>query len=466
MAKGSDQLNSVAACPWNFGMTGKLQMNLVQRFVAGVYSAMMIFLLPWLLIRLAFKAQSEPLYASKVWERLGLYAKEPTHDSDRWIWIHAVSLGETRVAGILMQAMRSRDAHLRFLLTHATATGRQEGARYLSERDHQVWQPWDISWCVRSFLTRFKPHIGLLIETEVWPNMVKACQTTQMPLVLVNGRMSEKSFKSASRLSALSRPAFEGLAGVWTQSPADAQRLNALGAHVQGVLGSMKFDAEPDRELLQLGHQWKASRAQPMVLLASSRPGEEELFLQKINELPTEVQTQVLWAIVPRHPQRFDEVTALGKRMGFECFRRSHWVSLERMQDVFGQRSNAKTLFIGDSLGEMNFYYASAQVCLLGASFLPLGGQNLIEPMACSCPVVVGPYTYNFEKIATQAKDQGAAMGVQSMSQGVSESLAILNTPEIAAQLELKGLAFVQSQQGATHKTVEALWPLISQSVS
>jgi len=447
-------------------MKGKVLLHFYHAWAAGLYSAMMIFLLPWMLIRLGFKAKGEPLYASKIGERIGLYASESSHNADCWIWIHAVSLGETRVAGILMEALRLRDPQLRFLLTHATATGRQEGARYLTPRDHQVWQPWDIGWCVRSFLTRFKPHLGILIETEVWPNMVEACRKTQLPLVLVNARMSEKSFKAASRLSALSRPAFEGLHGVWAQSLADSQRLKDLGAHVQGVLGSMKFDADPDPMLMELGHQWKANRDHPMVLLASSRPGEEELFLQEINELPVEVQSQVLWAIVPRHPQRFDEVAALGKRMGFECFRRSHWVSLERMQEVFGQRSNAKTLFIGDSLGEMNFYYATSQVCLLGASFLPFGGQNLIEPMACSCPVVVGPYTYNFEKIATQAKEQGAALGVQNMSQGVSNALSLLDTHQRGAELEEKGLAFVQSQQGATHKTADALWPLISKSVN
>jgi 3-deoxy-D-manno-octulosonic-acid transferase len=443
-------------------MKGKVLVNFYQAWAAGFYSATMIFLLPWMLIRLAFKAKGEPLYGSKIWERIGLYANEPKHNADRWIWIHAVSLGETRVAGILMEAMRLRDPQLRFLLTHATATGRLEGSRYLSPRDHQVWQPWDIGWCVQSFLTRFKPHLGLLIETEVWPNLVQACRKTHTPLVLVNARMSEKSFKAASRLNVLSRPAFEGLHGVWAQSLADSERLKALGADVQGVLGSMKFDAEPDPILMAQGHQWKTHRARPMVLLASSRPGEEELFLHEINGLTSEVQAQVLWAIVPRHPQRFDEVAALAKRLGFECFRRSHWVSLEKMQEVFVQRSNAKTLFIGDSLGEMNFYYATAQVCLLGASFLPFGGQNLIEPMACSCPVVVGPYTYNFEKIAAQAKDQGAALGVQNMSQAVTNSLSLLNSQDLGSELQEKGLAFVQSQQGATHKTVEALWPLIS----
>ncbi len=447
-------------------MTPKAQLNFFQSWVLGLYSAMMIFLLPWMLIRLGLKSRREPLYAAKFWERLGWYSNDPNHNADRWIWIHAVSLGETRVAGILIEAMRAREPQLRFLLTHSTATGRQEGERYLTPRDHQVWHPWDVSWCVIGFLSRFKPHLGILIETEVWPNMVQSCSQMQIPLVLVNARMSEKSLKAANRLSALAKPTYSALSEVWSQSPADAQRLQALGAKVQGVLGSMKFDAEPDPVLVALGERWKTSRDQSMVLLASSRPGEEELFLQEINQLTLEMQTQVLWAIVPRHPQRFDEVAALGKRLGFECFRRSHWVSVEKMQDVFGQRSNVKTLFIGDSLGEMNFYYASSHVCLLGASFLPFGGQNLIEPMACCCPVVVGPYTYNFEKIATQAKQEGAALGVQNMSLGVSCALALLNSPQQAAELEAKGLSFVQSQQGATQKTVQALWPLISRPVT
>lgn len=453
-------------------MTSKSLPNFYQKWVEFIYNTLMIVLLPWMLMRLLFKARSEPAYRKKIWERVGWYSKSSESnskyesESEFWIWIHAVSLGEMRVAALLMEAMRQRDPQLRFLLTHSTATGLQEGSKCLTDRDLQVWYPWDVSWCVKSFVSHFKPWFGVLIETEVWPNMVKACQWSQTPLVLVNARMSDKSFKAASKLSVLAKPAYEGLRAVWTQGAADAQRLSALGANVQGILGSMKFDAAPDATLMALGEKWKTHREQLMVLLASSRPGEEELFLHAINQLPNDLQAKHLWAIVPRHPQRFDEVVTLGKRMGFECFRRSHWVSLEHMQDVFARRPSAKTLFIGDSLGEMNFYYASAQVCLMGASFLPFGGQNLIEPMACSCPVVIGPYTYNFEKIAVQAKEQHAALGVQNMALGISAAIEVLNDKELQKRVLSSALKFVQSQQGATQKTVLSIWTLIDQAVS
>ncbi|RZL92081.1 MAG: 3-deoxy-D-manno-octulosonic acid transferase, partial [Variovorax sp.] len=228
----------------------------------ALYSLALVLAQPLLRRKLRRRGQQEPGYLQAVPERFGHYTQ--AHSSGA-VWIHAVSLGETRAAGILLARLREAVPGLRLLLTHGTATGRAEGARLLREGDVQVWQPWDTPGAVARFLDHFQPRIGLLMETEVWPNLTAACQARGVPLALVNARLSEKSLAQATRLSPLSRPAYAALAAVWAQTEADAQRLRQAGAAVQGVFGNLKFDATPDAAQLEHGRRWRASAARPVV---------------------------------------------------------------------------------------------------------------------------------------------------------------------------------------------------------
>jgi 3-deoxy-D-manno-octulosonic-acid transferase len=316
---------------------------------------------------------------------------------------------------------------------------------------------------VQRFLTQFKPRVGIIIETELWPNWVAQCNKAHVPLVLVNARMSEKSMRQAQRLSWLSRPAYQGLSAVLAQTQADADRLQTLGAKVDAVLGNLKFDAKPDATQLALAKTWKQKLNRPVVLFTSSREGEEAMWLdtlQALKDTPRDHQDHihaVYWLVVPRHPQRFDEVTALIEARGWKVSRRSQWMD---GPDV-DQQDDVNTIWLGDSLGEMALYYGLSDAALLGGSFAPLGGQNLIESTACGCPVIMGPHTFNFAEAAQLAEEAGAALRVQDMAQAVTTALQMVRFgPDENAHVQAC-MAFSQAHRGAAQRTAQALLPYL-----
>ncbi len=467
--------------------------------IRHLYSLALWLAQPWYRRKLARRAVEEPGYAQAVPERFGHYelglhsllsrgragvgagASTPTNaepdpepNPAPFLWIHAVSLGETRAAAVLISALRQQLPSMRLLLTHGTATGRAEGATLLQPGDQQAWLPWDTPGAVNRFLAHFKPRIGVLMETEVWPNLVHACRQRGMPLVLANARLSDKSLHQAQRLAWLARPAYRALTAVWAQTEADAQRLRQLGAPVQGVFGNLKFDATPNPAQLAQGRAWRAQRKQtgqpPVVMLASSREGEEAMLLAllKPNRPTAHVNTAqaaidsiathsppVQWLIVPRHPQRVPEVAALIEVHGFAISRRSQWPD--------SGPPDTPSIWLGDTLGEMPLYYALSHAALLGGSFAPLGGQNLIEAAACGCPVVMGPHTFNFEEAAQLAEQAGAAQRVIDMAQGVAAALALV--AESPTQFAQAAPPFINANRGAASRTVAALLALINPQV-
>ena len=448
--------------------------------IRWLYSCLMWLAQPLLKRKLLRRSVMEPGYGQCIDERFGRYAQRvPAHDGPT-VWLHAVSLGETRAAAVLVTALRRQLPQMRLLLTHGTATGRAEGLKLLQEGDLQAWQPWDTPGAVQRFLNHFKPDLGILMETEVWPNLVHGCRRVGVPLVLVNARLSDKSLRQAQRLAWLARPAFAALSAVWAQTPHDAQRLQSLGASVQGVLGNLKFDATPNADQLALGQRWRAQLAQPVVMFASSREGEELALLEILshirshrpeggpptgNEPPTGVSSPVRaapsprwtptvqWLIVPRHPQRFDDVAKLIESHGFAVQRRSSW----GQGGPAAVADDKPVLWLGDSLGEMALYYGLADVALLGGSFEPLGGQNLIEAAACGCPVVMGPHTFNFLEAAEQALAAGAAQRAANLSQAVAMATALTfdhGSLQIARQAAKN---FAQLHQGSTVRLASEL---------
>jgi 3-deoxy-D-manno-octulosonic-acid transferase len=463
----------------------------------GLYSALMALGQPLLRRKLARRGQQEPGYLEAVDERFGHY-RQPAEAASELVWVHAVSLGETRTAAMLLKSLRAHYPALRLLLTHGTATGRDEGRALLKSigrpDDVQVWQPWDSPAAVARFFSHFRPRLGLLMETEIWPNTVAESKRRGMPLVLVNGRMSAKSLKQALRLSALSLPAYGALSAVYAQTEEDAERFRQLGAPVAGVYGNLKYDATPDAAQLAKGRKWRETLAQPVLMFASSREGEEDDFLKQIKAFAQEGRAQAAMnsvanqsnnafkaLIVPRHPQRFDEVAALVVQHGLRVSRRSQWAgqpsdSEEAMNEAPGRpkRSSAPSggsaahavasvgamsadVWLGDSLGEMALYYGLSDVALLGGSFAPLGGQNLIEAAACGCPVVMGPHTFNFAEAAALAEAEGAALRVAGIAEAVQAGLALVGDSAALGNAVAAGLAFAARNRGATDLTVAAL---------
>ncbi|MFY3384614.1 3-deoxy-D-manno-octulosonic acid transferase [Paracidovorax sp. MALMAid1276] len=445
----------------------------------ALYSLLTWCAQPLLRRKLRRRAAAEPGYAHAVGERFGRYPPPvdslvPHSTTDplaRFVWIHAVSLGETRAAAILLAQLRQQLPGMRLLLTHGTATGRAEGEKLLLPGDMQVWQPWDTPGAVARFLRKFRPAIGILMETEVWPNLVAGCRERGVPLVLANARFNARSLGRALRLAPLAKPAYAGLTAAWAQTDDDAGRLRAVGAPVRGVFGNLKFDVVPDPAQIEQGRQWRARLARPVVLLASSREGEEALWLENFrkkmasaltSKAPTAINSEadgaaaplagVQWLIVPRHPQRFDEVHQLLQQAGLSVSRRSSWAVQPDAADVW----------LGDSLGEMALYYGLADAALLGGSFAPLGGQNLIEAAACGCPVVLGPHTFNFAEAAELACAAGAAQRVPDMAVGLEEAVRLVSDPAAQLAASERATRFAAAHRGAAAATARAVLDVLT----
>ena len=439
--------------------------------ILGLYALTLRCLQPLMLRKLRRRAQAEPGYGVAPQERLGQYSQAATEAGVQVVWVHAVSLGETIACAALVTELRGLLPGMRLLLTHGTATGRAQGASLLQPGDVQVWQPWDTPRAVNRFLAHFKPVVGLLVETEIWPNLVAQCRAHGVPLCLVNARLSEKSALQAQRMAWLARPAYSGLTAVWAQAPADAQRLTALGAPVQGVFGNFKFDARPDADKLARGKSWRSALGRPVVCFAISREGEEALFLAVLKRKQAAAQSEyaqaapnsianVQWMIVPRHPQRFDAVADLCAAQGFAVSRRSQWGSAGPAgQD--GGLPAATSIWLGDSLGEMALYYGLSDVALLGGSFAPLGGQNLIEAAACRCPLVMGPYTFNFAQAAELAVEAGAAWQMVDMQAAVDRALQLVQNPAQQHAAAQAAGALAGGHQGAARRTAQAVQALL-----
>ena len=430
---------------------------------------------PLLRRKLAARARAEPLYGQWVAERFGRAYAAPavSREDERPLWIHAVSLGETRAAAILAQALRARRPGLRLLLTHGTATGRAEGAKLLQAGDAQAWQPWDTPAAVARFLAHFRPRAGVLMETEIWPNLIAQSAAQGVPLALANARLSEKSLRAAW----LMRPAYTRLAATWAQTEADAARLRQMGAPVAGVFGNLKFDARPDPALLALGQRWREQARQAgraIVMLASSRDGEEAAFMQAIVQARAADAAGlagIQWLIVPRHPQRFDEVARLAQSHGLHVSRRSAWPQSANEGTGANESGSANAappaadLWLGDSLGEMPVYYAAARVALLGASFAPLGGQNLIEAAACACPVVMGPHTFNFAQAAESAQAAGAALRAPDMPAALAAALTLARDEAAHERAAQAALALIAAHRGAADRTADAVLTLMDEGL-
>lgn len=426
------------------------------------YSLLLRLAAPAYLWRIWSRGRTEPGYRLAWWQRLGLYSRAERRAWQQGagqgpvIWVHAVSLGEARAAAPLIQALRLARPAMRLLLTHGTATGREAGQALMRPGDIQAWFPYDTPGAVRRFLAQHRPALGILMETEVWPNVQHVSAALGVPMVLANARLSDKSLRQGLRLAALMRPAAQHLALALAQTPDDASRLRQMGAPQVQVCGNVKFDMSPGPALLQQGEAWRAAGARPLIVAASTREGEEAELLAAWRVQSAKGGGSVvprLW-IVPRHPQRFDEVAALIEAQGWSLSRRSAWPQGEP-----DAQAQAADIWLGDSLGEMPAYYAAAQVALLGGSFAPLGGQNLIEAAACGCPVIMGPSTFNFADAAQLSEAAGAAFRVPAWAQGVALACEFCADGAAPAR-RTAALAFAQAHRGAAQAMAAAIWPL------
>lgn len=432
------------------------------RFWFAIYQLLWHLLLPLAFIRLAWRARHAFAYLHHIPERLGFgYSKPITRSS---IWIHAVSVGETRAAQPLIEAYLARGEAI--LLTHMTLNGRRTGRQLFAKaiasgQVRQVYLPYDICWAVEHFLKTFKPKLGLFMETEAWPTVVFRCKEIGLPLFLVNARLSERSARRVNQFGKAGRALFQAFAGILAQTEFDAERYRGLGVTNVQIVGNLKFDVPLDSYLVAQGKQWRKDLQDAdrlMVCAASTRDGEESIILKAWKDLLLSNPFAVapLLCLVPRHPERFTEVSDQIHAAGLKFRRRTEWTGIPN--DCSGL-----DIVLGDSMGEMPMYYSASDLVLMGGSLLPFGGQNLIEACAAGCPVLLGEHTYNFQQAALDAIKAGAAKRIHG-DLLLGESIALmeamkellLNTTELAKMSEAAKTYSIE-HQGATKKILAAL---------
>lgn len=423
--------------------------------------------LPLVVARLWRRGKAEPGYRRHIPERFSWY---PATDADAssqpgalpLIWLHAVSVGETRAAEPLVTALLDRYPDHALLLTHMTPTGRATGkalfARY-GTRIRQAYLPYDTGWMTRRFLRRYRPRLGILMETEVWPSLMQACRHAELPVVLVNARLSERSLKKGRRFASLLRPAAEALACVAAQTEADAQRLRAFGAQRVEVTGSIKFDVSPPEAMLALGRALREQMGdRPVLLCASTREGEEALLLDAWTSR-RDIAARPLLLLVPRHPQRFADVAQMVQERGLSLVRRS---AIDF--DATAVLPPSVDVLLGDTMGEMFAYYAACDMAFIGGSLLPLGGQNLIEACAVGKPVLIGRHTFNFLTVSEDAVAAGAALRVESAEGMMNAALGLMEDAVRCREMGKAAGAFAFQHRGATARTMALIAPLLERT--
>ncbi|HZW25100.1 MAG TPA: lipid IV(A) 3-deoxy-D-manno-octulosonic acid transferase [Gallionella sp.] len=407
-----------------------------------LYTAALWLLLPYVLLRLLWRARKQPEYLRHVAERFGSYPVDDDlgRDGKPLIWLHAVSVGETRATQSLVARLRATYPDHRILLTHATPTGRAAGEQLYGDDVLRAYLPYDYPFAVNAFLRHFNPQLGILMETEIWPNLIAAAHKRGVPLVLLNARMSEKSARGYARFETLTRCALEQLSAVAAQTADDAARLTALGANNVSLMGNLKFDIEAPPEMLTLGRRLRTQfgTERRVFLAASTREGEEALLLDALS--PQLDAADWLLVIVPRHPQRFAEVAAMLEQRGISYRRRSEDSAIDP----------SVRAVLGDSMGEMFAYYAAADLAFIGGSLLPYGAQNLIEACAVGTPVLVGPHTYNFAEATRLAVAAGAAHQVSDVGELVAEAQRLLGDAAALSDMRQGCAGFVAANRGAT----------------
>jgi 3-deoxy-D-manno-octulosonic-acid transferase len=410
--------------------------------------------LPFLPLRLWWRGRREPMYRRAIGERFGHYREKAP--ATPVLWVHSVSVGETRAALPLVQHMKTTYPAATILLTHMTSSGREAGRDLFGDGVVQAWLPYDVPFAVSRFLEHFRPAAGFLVETELWPNLVAQSHRLGIPVFLVNARMSERSAARYARFSRLTRPMLQQLRGVAAQSSADASRLAALGATTIIVTGNLKYDVSVPDNAQTLGAELRLrfGASRPTWIAASTRDGEEALILDAIAR--TKMPTGTLVIIVPRHPNRFAAVAGLLQGRGVPFVRRSENVAVP--VDV--------NVVLGDSMGEMSAYYAASDVAFIGGSLLPLGGQNLIEPIALGVPVLIGPHTFNFAEATLGAIAAGAAHRIADADELVRSVSDLLSDPERRQAMGGAARAFHAAHQGAALRLWNWLRPQVAAAIA
>lgn len=382
-----------------------------------IYSVIFYLLTPLIIARLLYRAIKAPAYRLRWAERFGFVAT--TKSSQETIWLHAVSVGETLAAVPLVKALQEKYSDYRLTVTCMTPTGSERVKATFGDSVDHCYAPYDTPDSVARFLTRVQPKILIIMETELWPNTIAACHKRNIPVLLANGRLSEKSATAYRRIQPLVRPMLAQLSAVAAQHGDDGARFTDLGlaGSALTVTGNIKFDLSLDQAIKdkaqQLLTEWRGTNQRPILLVASTHRGEDEIILDAFAQIKTEIENPLL-VLVPRHPERFNQVAELCTATGFNLARRSG-----------GDKVDSADILLGDTMGELMSFFGACDIAFVGGSLVPTGGHNMIEPAAWGVPVLTGPHLFNFSE-ASQLLLEGGAMQICDSADQMAEQVVEL----------------------------------------
>ncbi|MBM3203700.1 3-deoxy-D-manno-octulosonic acid transferase [Candidatus Woesearchaeota archaeon] len=423
-----------------------------------IYSLFFYFALPLVMARMAWRSLRLPAYGHRWNERLAWYFKANAGEGNVLLWFHAVSVGEAESAFPLIRAIQAEYSRVRILVTTTTPTGSARVVDTLGNSVLHVYLPYDLPDCVGRFLTHFKPALGVVMETEVWPNLYQACLSREIPLALVNARLTERSARAYGWVGGLIRHCLQALCLLAAQTPADARRYLGLGMDPQKtvVTGNIKFDAElsPGRLAAARAARETLFADRPVWIAGSTHQGEEGMILAAHRALLPQHPDLVL-VLAPRHPERMHTVADLIHFQG---------LSMNRRSEMTDQKIDSQ-VYLVDTLGELRFLYAMADVAFVGGSLIPVGGHNMLEPAAIGLPIVFGPYVDNFREIAERIQACGAGVMVGDVAHLAAQVDRLIRDPLLRTQWGIQAQAFVNANQGAARRVLDQLSPLIEAGI-
>ena len=436
---------------------------LMARFI---YSLIFTLLVPFVLLRLMMRARKAPAYGERWLERFGIFKKPPmvkgakgAKDGKRAIWFHTVSVGEFIAAVPLIEQVMQAHENQAIVITTTTPTGSEQVVKRfeteLGKRVFHVYLPYDLPWLLKGFLSRLNPELLVILETELWPNLIHCCHHHGTRVLVANARLSEKSAKGYGKLAKLSAQMLNQIDCLAVQNETDGQRFIDLGMPVDNmkVTGSIKFDISIKQTLLEQGKEWREQwgQSRKVIMVASTHQGEDLIALNAFKQLSTEVLNQKpLLVVVPRHPERFNDVAKLIAEQGLTLARRSELSNSSKLD------LNDCQVLLVDSMGELMQFLAASDVCIMGGSFVENGGHNPLEPAALKVPVLMGPSQFNFALICQQLEEAGGLKTVEE-SELSGELSGWLTDEDLIAQKGLLAKQVVDGNVGAKQKVFELI---------
>lgn len=418
------------------------------------YTLLLYLLTPLILARLLWRSRRAPAYARRWRERFGLVPA--IAHRQRVIWVHAVSVGETLAAAPMIKSLQAKYPQARLVVTTTTPTGSEQVSKVFGASVYHVYAPYDLPDVLARFFSRIKPSMLIIMETELWPNLISKCRRDGVPVILANARLSAKSAAGYQQFAWLIRPMLADINLVVAQTAADGERFVSLGLvrDKLSISGNIKFDLDLSESVRNqaavLKTQWRNGSDRPICLAASTHQGEDELVLEAFARL-IERRPNTLLVLVPRHPERFDDVASLCAASAFSVARRSEMNDPDVSVDLNTQ------ILIGDTMGELLAFCGASDIAFIGGSLVPVGGHNLIEPAAWGIPVVTGPHLFNFAEVANKLLEAGGMRICESAEQLAESVIRLLENPDEYAVMAKAARSVAESNRGALDKLVRCL---------